>query len=144
MPPDASTFYRHRLPVRIMHWINVVCFFVMLMSGLGIFNAHPHLYWGQQSHFAAPLLSITSVAGPQGRPRGVTEVGGHHFDTDGVLGASRVDGDAAPLRLRVERQLGYKHAKYLMKIELVSRLDDIRGGHGGYWEDKGYEWYAGI
>lgn len=52
--------------------------------------------------------------------------------------------NGAPLRVRIERQLGYKHAKYLMKIELVSRLDDIRGGHGGYWEDNGYEWYAGI
>jgi DMSO/TMAO reductase YedYZ molybdopterin-dependent catalytic subunit len=52
--------------------------------------------------------------------------------------------NGAPLRLRVERQLGYKHAKYLRRIDLVSRLDDIRGGKGGYWEDLGYEWYAGI
>jgi DMSO/TMAO reductase YedYZ molybdopterin-dependent catalytic subunit len=52
--------------------------------------------------------------------------------------------NGAPLRLRVERQLGYKHAKYLMRIELVERLDNIRGGNGGYWEDLGYEWYAGI
>lgn len=52
--------------------------------------------------------------------------------------------NGAPLRLRVERQLGYKHAKYLMRIELVPRLDNIRGGQGGYWEDLGYEWYAGI
>jgi DMSO/TMAO reductase YedYZ molybdopterin-dependent catalytic subunit len=52
--------------------------------------------------------------------------------------------NGAPLRLRVERQLGYKHAKYLMKIELVERFDDVRGGNGGYWEDNGYEWYAGI
>jgi DMSO/TMAO reductase YedYZ molybdopterin-dependent catalytic subunit len=52
--------------------------------------------------------------------------------------------NGAPLRVRIERQLGYKHAKYLMRIELVSRLDDIRGGKGGYWEDSGYEWYAGI
>ena len=50
----------------------------------------------------------------------------------------------APLRLRVERQLGYKHAKYLMRIAMVSHLDDIKGGQGGYWEDRGYEWYAGI
>jgi DMSO/TMAO reductase YedYZ molybdopterin-dependent catalytic subunit len=50
----------------------------------------------------------------------------------------------APLRLRVERQLGYKMAKYVMRIEAVERLDDIRGGQGGYWEDRGYEWYAGI
>jgi len=52
--------------------------------------------------------------------------------------------NGAPLRLRVERQLGYKQAKYLMRIELVERLDGIRGGRGGYWEDQGYEWYAGI
>jgi DMSO/TMAO reductase YedYZ molybdopterin-dependent catalytic subunit len=52
--------------------------------------------------------------------------------------------NGAPIRLRVERQLGYKQAKYLMKIELVNRFDKIRGGNGGYWEDKGYEWYAGI
>ncbi len=52
--------------------------------------------------------------------------------------------NGAPLRARIERQLGYKHAKYLMRLELVERFDDIRGGSGGYWEDNGYEWYAGI
>ncbi|MFL6635571.1 MAG: molybdopterin-dependent oxidoreductase [Massilia sp.] len=53
--------------------------------------------------------------------------------------------NGAPLRLRVERQLGYKHAKYLSRIELVGSLDGIRGGKGGYWEDGyGYQWYAGI
>ena len=50
----------------------------------------------------------------------------------------------APLRLRVERQLGYKMAKYVMRIEAVDRLSTIRGGRGGFWEDLGYEWYAGI
>jgi DMSO/TMAO reductase YedYZ molybdopterin-dependent catalytic subunit len=50
----------------------------------------------------------------------------------------------APLRLRVERQLGYKHAKYVMRLEVVDRLDKISGGKGGFWEDRGYEWYAGI
>jgi DMSO/TMAO reductase YedYZ molybdopterin-dependent catalytic subunit len=50
----------------------------------------------------------------------------------------------APLRLRVERQLGYKMAKFITRIEAVDRLDTIRGGKGGYWEDGGYEWYAGI
>jgi DMSO/TMAO reductase YedYZ molybdopterin-dependent catalytic subunit len=52
--------------------------------------------------------------------------------------------NGAPLRLRVERQLGYKQAKYLMRMDVVERLDGIRGGKGGYWEDLGYEWYAGI
>jgi DMSO/TMAO reductase YedYZ molybdopterin-dependent catalytic subunit len=50
----------------------------------------------------------------------------------------------APLRLRVERQLGYKHAKYVMHIEIVDSLAAIAGGNGGFWEDRGYEWYAGI
>jgi DMSO/TMAO reductase YedYZ molybdopterin-dependent catalytic subunit len=50
----------------------------------------------------------------------------------------------APLRLRVERQLGYKMAKFLTRIEAVDRFDTIRGGKGGTWEDDGYEWYAGI
>jgi DMSO/TMAO reductase YedYZ molybdopterin-dependent catalytic subunit len=53
--------------------------------------------------------------------------------------------NGAPLRLRVERQLGYKHAKYLMRIELVDSLEKVYGGKGGYWEDSnGYQWYAGI
>jgi DMSO/TMAO reductase YedYZ molybdopterin-dependent catalytic subunit len=50
----------------------------------------------------------------------------------------------APLRLRVERQLGYKHAKYLMRIEVVDAFNTLFGGKGGFWEDRGYEWYAGI
>ncbi len=50
----------------------------------------------------------------------------------------------APVRLRVERQLGYKMAKYVMRIELVDNFAQIGGGHGGYWEDQGYAWYAGI
>ena len=52
--------------------------------------------------------------------------------------------NGAPLRLRVERQLGYKHAKFVMRIELVESFKGIRGGKGGYWEDQGYEWWAGI
>lgn len=50
----------------------------------------------------------------------------------------------APLRLRFERQLGYKHEKYLMGLELTDSLTGFGGGKGGYWEDQGYEWYAGI
>mgnify|MGYP000085381199 CR=1 FL=1 len=53
--------------------------------------------------------------------------------------------NGAPLRMRIERQLGYKHAKYLTAIEAVASLDDIGKGQGGYWEDRaGYQWYAGI
>ncbi len=52
--------------------------------------------------------------------------------------------NGAPVRLRVERQLGYKQAKYVMRIEMVDALAPIGDGRGGYWEDRGYEWYAGI
>ena len=54
-------------------------------------------------------------------------------------------GHGAPLRLRVERQLGYKHAKFVMQVEAVASLTEIGKGQGGFWEDVGfYEWYAGI
>ncbi|MBO6716524.1 MAG: molybdopterin-binding protein [Rhizobiaceae bacterium] len=52
--------------------------------------------------------------------------------------------NGAPLRLRVERQLGYKMAKYVRAIEVVDSLAPFGDGQGGYWEDRGYEWYAGI
>jgi DMSO/TMAO reductase YedYZ molybdopterin-dependent catalytic subunit len=52
--------------------------------------------------------------------------------------------NGAPLRLRVENQLGYKHAKYIRSLEFVASLEKIGRGKGGYWEDQGYEWYAGI
>ena len=47
--------------------------------------------------------------------------------------------------MRIERQLGYKHAKYVNAIEAVASLDGVAGGKGGFWEDRaGYQWYAGI
>ena len=52
--------------------------------------------------------------------------------------------NGAPVRVRIERQLGYKMAKYVMAIDVVASFADIEGGNGGYWEDQGYEWYAGI
>jgi DMSO/TMAO reductase YedYZ molybdopterin-dependent catalytic subunit len=53
--------------------------------------------------------------------------------------------NGAPLRLRVERQLGYKHAKFVMRIEARATLAGLYGGKGGFWEDRAdYAWYAGI
>jgi DMSO/TMAO reductase YedYZ molybdopterin-dependent catalytic subunit len=52
--------------------------------------------------------------------------------------------NGAPVRLRIERALGYKQPKYLHTIELVDDLTPFGGGHGGYWEDYGYDWYGGI
>ena len=59
-------------------------------------------------------------------------------------GADLPIANGAPLRVRIERQLGYKMAKYIKRIEAVESLADLGRGKGGYWEDRGYEWYAGI
>ena len=50
----------------------------------------------------------------------------------------------APLRLRVERQLGYKMTKFIKRVQAVESFEQIGQGKGGYWEDSGYQWYAGI
>ncbi len=81
--------YRHRLPIRIMHWINAICLIALFMSGLQIFNAHPALYWGNDSRFDQPALSLKAMLLPSGELRGVTQVGAFHVDTTGVLGASK-------------------------------------------------------
>jgi DMSO/TMAO reductase YedYZ molybdopterin-dependent catalytic subunit len=52
--------------------------------------------------------------------------------------------NGAPIRLRAERYLGYKQAKYVMRLEAVDRFDHIAGGQGGFWEDQGYDRYGGI
>jgi DMSO/TMAO reductase YedYZ molybdopterin-dependent catalytic subunit len=63
----------------------------------------------------------------------------------GMNGGVLPIGHGAPLRLRVERQLGYKQAKFIMRIEAVESLAQVGGGRGGFWEDAGsYDWYAGI
>ena len=59
---------------------------------------------------------------------------------DAVLPVS----NGAPVRLRIERALGYKQPKYLHTIELVDDLTPFGKGRGGYWEDTGYDWYGGI
>ncbi|MGH7099670.1 MAG: cytochrome b/b6 domain-containing protein, partial [Stellaceae bacterium] len=79
--------YRHSLVVRVCHWINVVCMTILLMSGLQIFNAHPALYWGNQSDFSAPLMEL-GAAESGGRLIGVTTIFRRSFDTTGILGAS--------------------------------------------------------
>jgi thiosulfate reductase cytochrome b subunit len=80
-------YYRHRLPVRIMHWINVVCLTVLFMSGLNIFNAHSSLNWGKSSYSGTePFLEIGARM-EGGRIIGVTRIGSHEFETTNKLGA---------------------------------------------------------
>jgi DMSO/TMAO reductase YedYZ molybdopterin-dependent catalytic subunit len=62
----------------------------------------------------------------------------------GMNGQSLPVAHGAPLRLRVERQIGYKNAKYVTRIEAVEALDHVGRGKGGFWEDRGYQWYAGL
>jgi thiosulfate reductase cytochrome b subunit len=86
--PIVERIYRHRLPVRISHWLNVPCLIILIMSGLQIFNAHPALYWGNRSDRDQPLLSIRPVKAESGEMRGITTILGYKFDTTGVLGYS--------------------------------------------------------
>ena len=86
--PVVERIYRHRIPIRISHWLNVPCLIILIMSGLQIFNAHPALYWGDRSDRDQPLLSIRSMQTENGERRGITTVLGYQFDTTGVLGYS--------------------------------------------------------
>ena len=84
-------FYRHTVPVRLLHWINAICMFVMLLSGLQIFNAHPALYWGNGADFDHPALAM-KAEGTADNYWGVTTIGSWKFNTDGVFGVSDTDG----------------------------------------------------
>ncbi|MFM2355780.1 MAG: hypothetical protein RLZZ528_1516 [Pseudomonadota bacterium] len=62
----------------------------------------------------------------------------------GLNGSPLPVANGAPVRVRVERQLGYKMAKYIHTVELTDSLAGFGEGHGSYWADRGYDWYAGI
>jgi len=81
--------YRYSAVLRGTHWVNVLCLAILVMSGLQIFNAHPALYWGEDSDVEQPILSIATSFTAEGRPIGVTRLFGMSFDTTGVLGRSR-------------------------------------------------------
>jgi thiosulfate reductase cytochrome b subunit len=81
-PQDRPLAYRHRLPTRIWHWVNALTVFILLMSGLMIFNAHPRLYWGEYgANQDKPWLQIGAT-----ETQGVLFLGDTRFDTTGVLG----------------------------------------------------------
>jgi Ni/Fe-hydrogenase b-type cytochrome subunit len=83
VPPSPSPLvYRTKLPVRVWHWINAFSIFVMLMSGMMIFNAHPHLYWGHYgANFDGPWLTIGNRM-----QEGYLRIGGLEIPTTGFLG----------------------------------------------------------
>lgn len=86
---DANLFYRHTRATRVLHWINALCVFLMLMSGLQIFGAHPRLYWGKFGADADPAaLEIGAHETPQGPSTGFLRIGNLEFHTSGFLGLS--------------------------------------------------------
>ena len=84
----GSLVYRHNRITRLTHWANAIGSMILLMSGLMIFNANPHLYWGHTSEPDKALLSIGADESG-GDPRGFVEVLGRRIDTTGVLGVQQ-------------------------------------------------------
>lgn len=95
--PAAYPYYRHSRPVRIMHWCNVLFLYILLLSGLNIFEAHQALYWGKSSYQGAPpVFAIGAREDKGGELSGTARVFGHEFDTTGFLGVSKgPDGEPA-------------------------------------------------
>ena len=90
--PEGRVIVRHSALVRVCHWVNAICFVVLLMSGMQIFNADPQLTWGQTTNFTRPFFSLSAHEDDNGDPTaGVTTIFGHPFNTTGILGASRGD-----------------------------------------------------
>lgn len=85
---------RHSQPVRLSHWLNVLCMTILLFSGLQIFNAHPELYWGQFGADNDPSILSMEAVEDGDAIKGVTRIGSLSFDTTGMLGVSTVDGEA--------------------------------------------------
>ena len=91
--PRREVIRRHAWPLRLTHWVNALTIFIMVGSGLNIFNAHPRLYWGQAgADFDEPFIALEAVQTPAGL-RGRTTIGPLKLDTTGVLGVSREDGE---------------------------------------------------
>jgi thiosulfate reductase cytochrome b subunit len=87
--------HRHALLVRLTHWISALAIFMLVGSGLNIFNAHPQLYWGETgSELDTPILALRAIETPGGL-RGETVIGALHVDTTGLLGVSRQGGALA-------------------------------------------------
>lgn len=83
----AELIYRHSIPVRLAHWVNVLCVILLLMSGMQIFNAHPTLYWSNAGNQNDPyLLAIYAEERDVGPPIGWFEFGPIKLNTTGVLG----------------------------------------------------------
>jgi Ni/Fe-hydrogenase b-type cytochrome subunit len=87
--------YRHNPVTRLTHWINAIALTILFMSGLQIFNAFPHLHWGNKTEPGEAFLSISATRNG-GAPRGYTELFGYRIDTTGVLGLQNTEMGPSP------------------------------------------------
>ncbi|MGP9807711.1 cytochrome b/b6 domain-containing protein [Halomonas sp. AOP12-C2-37] len=89
---STTVIKRHSVATRLWHWVNFITLIILLMSGLQIFNAHPALYWGEQSSFSQPFLAIHAEPDADGNDQGVVQLAGYEIVTTGVLGLSSSNG----------------------------------------------------
>jgi thiosulfate reductase cytochrome b subunit len=87
---------RHSVITRLTHWLNVLCFSFLLLSGLQIFNAYPRLHWGQYGADDDPAFITVGAAERNGEPHGFVTIGGVSVPTTGVLGLSKMEGEWTP------------------------------------------------
>jgi thiosulfate reductase cytochrome b subunit len=145
-PPASRLIRRHSAFVRWSHWINVVCLVILVMSGLGIFNGWPALYWGIRTRFAHPLLALYAMQDAAGRWIGMTYLLGHSFVTTGWLGLSPgahgqsvIRGFPAwatipgPLSLALSRRWHFFFAWIFVLNGLAYTLYGLVSGH--FWRD---------
>lgn len=97
--PTREVIYRHTVLVRVTHWINALTIFVMVGTGLNIFNAHPRLYWGSTGSDVdpgtPPWLSTPAASTPHG-VRGFLQLGSWKIDATGLFGWSNTHGHPGP------------------------------------------------
>jgi thiosulfate reductase cytochrome b subunit len=118
--------YRHPWPVRVWHWVSAIAMGVLLMTGLLIFDIHPHLYWGEDGHEGVPaFVSLTGTNLDRSVPTTDLQIGNRHWDVTGVLGNVIDDGFGG---------------KYLM---LAAAPDDWQFGATRGWHFL-FAWILGL
>ncbi len=96
VPKDPATRqidYRHPLPVRVWHWANAAAVVVSLMTGLLIFDIHPHLYWGETGQKGVgAFVSLSGTHLDRDVPETELQIGSRHWNVTGRLGSVIDDG----------------------------------------------------
>lgn len=90
--PAREVIHRHSIWLRLTHWVNALAIFILIGTGLNIFNAHPRLYWGRRGADADPAVLAIGAERIAGQPHGFLHLGAWKLDTTGVLGWSATRG----------------------------------------------------